>query len=87
MNEGYVLDDFIDVIDKKHKEWVGTEWEKFLCPETLFGTKFEKYLNQKESVKQEKPKFKEEVPSWYGKNIEEDKASEEEIKELEAKLK
>lgn len=87
LNEGYVLDDFIDVIDKKHKEWVGTEWEKFLCPETLFGTKFEKYLNQKESVKQEKPKFKEEVPSWYGKNIEEDKASEEEIKELEAKLK
>lgn len=87
LNEGYVLDDFIDVIDKKHKEWVGTEWEKFLCPETLFGTKFEKYLNQKENIKQEKPKFKEEVPSWYGKNIEEDKASEDEIKQLEARLK
>lgn len=51
LNEGYILDDFIDVIDKKVKEWTGTEFEKYLCPETLFGTKFEKYLNQKESKK------------------------------------
>lgn len=53
LNEGYKLDDFIDVIDKKYDEWVGTEFEKYLCPETLFGTKFEKYLNQKE-IKKEK---------------------------------
>ena len=51
LNEGYILDDFIVVIDKKYKEWVGTEWEKYLCPETLFGTKFEKYLNQKDDNK------------------------------------
>ena len=51
MNEGYILDDFIAVIDKKYDEWIGTEWEKYLCPETLFGTKFEKYLNQKSSQK------------------------------------
>ena len=47
LNEGYNLDDFIAVIDKKYDEWVGTEFEIYLCPETLFGTKFEKYLNQK----------------------------------------
>lgn len=47
LNEGYKLDDFIVVIDKKVDEWKGTEFEKYLCPDTLFGTKFEKYLNQK----------------------------------------
>lgn len=46
LNEGYKFDDFIVVIDKKCNEWIGTEFEQYLCPETLFGTKFEKYLNQ-----------------------------------------
>lgn len=46
LNEGFTLDDFIVVIDKKCDEWLGTEFEKFLRPETLFGTKFESYLNQ-----------------------------------------
>ena len=48
-NEGFLLDDFKQVIDKKCKEWLGTDMEKYLRPETLFGTKFEGYLNQKES--------------------------------------
>lgn len=43
--EGFTVDDFKIVIDKKVIEWTGTEWEKFLRPETLFGTKFESYLN------------------------------------------
>lgn len=47
VEEGFVLNDFMEVIDKKCAEWIGTEWEKFLRPETLFGTKFESYLNQK----------------------------------------
>ena len=46
LNEGFTLDDFKNVIDKKYAEWKGTEFEKFLRPETLFGTKFESYLNQ-----------------------------------------
>lgn len=45
--EGFTLDDFKAVIDKKCAEWLGTDYEKFLRPETLFGTKFEGYLNQK----------------------------------------
>ena len=46
LNEGYTLEDFKTVIDKKFKEWSGTEFAKFLRPETLFGTKFSTYLNQ-----------------------------------------
>lgn len=44
-NEGFTVEDFKTVIDKKCVEWMNTEWEKFLRPETLFGTKFENYLN------------------------------------------
>lgn len=43
--EGFTLDDFKNVIDKKCSEWLGTDMEKYLRPETLFGTKFEGYLN------------------------------------------
>ena len=44
--EGYTLDDFFDVIEGKYEEWKGTEMEKYLRPDTLFGTKFDIYLNQ-----------------------------------------
>ena len=47
LNEGFTLDNFKTVIDKKCAEWIGTEYEKYLRPETLFGTKFEGYLNAK----------------------------------------
>ena len=43
--EGYTLKDFVKVINKMSKEWYGTENEKYLCPNTLFGNKFEKFLN------------------------------------------
>ena len=45
-NEGFTEEDFMTVIDKKYKEWHGTDFEKYLRPSTLFGTKFEGYLNQ-----------------------------------------
>lgn len=47
LSEGFKFEDFVTVIDKKCAEWLGTEFEKFLRPETLFGTKFEGYLNAK----------------------------------------
>lgn len=47
VNEGYSENDFKKVIDNKVAEWKGTDMEKYLRPETLFGTKFEAYLNQK----------------------------------------
>jgi uncharacterized phage protein (TIGR02220 family) len=46
LNEGFTLDDFIVVIDKKYWDWKDTKFEQYMRPETLFGTKFESYLNQ-----------------------------------------
>lgn len=47
-NEGNTLDDFKSVIDIKVDEWLhDSNMSKYLRPETLFGTKFESYLNQK----------------------------------------
>lgn len=46
--EGFTIDDFKAVITKKAKEWQGTDMAQYLRPETLFGTKFEGYLNQPE---------------------------------------
>ena len=48
IKEGYKKEDFISVIDKKYNEWKDTEREKYVRPETLFGDKFESYVNQKE---------------------------------------
>ena len=51
--EGFTVDDFKTVIDKKCAEWIGDDkMEKYLRPETLFGTKFEGYLNAKVSKQQ-----------------------------------
>lgn len=45
--EKYTLEDFKTVIDKKCKEWINDpKMNQFLRPETLFGNKFESYLNQ-----------------------------------------
>ena len=49
--EGYSVDDFKTVIEKKCADWIGTDYEKFLRPETVFGTKFESYLNAKVTKK------------------------------------
>lgn len=51
INDGFTLEDFKKVIDNKCDEWIGTDFEKFLRPETLFSNKFESYLNQKTSTK------------------------------------
>lgn len=46
LDEGFTLQDFKTVIDKKVAEWKGTDMAKYLRPATLFGSKFEGYLNQ-----------------------------------------
>lgn len=43
--DGFTLDDFKTVIDKKCAEWLASDMAKYLRPETLFGSKFESYLN------------------------------------------
>lgn len=53
INEGFTLEDFKIVIEKKTKEWINdTKMRIYLRPETLFGTKFEGYLNQKVNIKE-----------------------------------
>ena len=45
-NEGFRLEDFKRVIDIKAAEWLNdTEMNRYLRPDTLFGSKFEIYLN------------------------------------------
>ncbi|MCG1737711.1 conserved phage C-terminal domain-containing protein [Staphylococcus epidermidis] len=47
INEGYTKDDFFNVIDTKTNEWINVEdMKQYLQPTTLFGNKFDKYLNQ-----------------------------------------
>ena len=47
LKEGFTIDDFKNVIDKKTIEWVNDpSMYKYLRPVTLFSTKFESYLNQ-----------------------------------------
>lgn len=49
LKEGFTVNDFKIVIDKKFNDWSKKpEMVKFLRPITLFGTKFESYLNEKE---------------------------------------
>lgn len=50
-NEGYRVDDFKKVIDNMVANWMGQMFngkpaEQYLQPSTLFGNKFDKYLNQ-----------------------------------------
>ena len=46
-NDGFRLNDFYTVIDKKVIEWYNdNKMKMYLRPETLFSNKFESYLNQ-----------------------------------------
>lgn len=54
MREGFTVADFKTVIDKKNQdEWFVTGG--FMRPETLFGTKFEGYLNERPKNQPQQP--------------------------------
>ena len=62
LNENFTPDDFKKVIRIKQKQWGNDpKMVNFLRPETLFGNKFESYLNQKET---ESKTVAEEVAGW-----------------------
>ena len=61
-SEGYSVDDFKKVIDIKSNDWSGTDMAKFFRPETLFGNKFDGYLNQV-PIKKQAP-VGSRVPEW-----------------------
>lgn len=46
LKEGFTIDEFKTVIDKKCADWLNnSDMARYLRPETLFGPKFESYLN------------------------------------------
>lgn len=48
LKEGFTVDEFKLVIDKKCADWLNNrDMVQYLRPETLFGNKFESYLNAK----------------------------------------
>jgi len=46
LKEGYELKDFKHVINVMAATWMGTDYERYLQPQTLFGNKFDSYLNR-----------------------------------------
>jgi uncharacterized phage protein (TIGR02220 family) len=57
--EGYTIEDFKSVITTMGSKWIGTEWEEYLRPSTLFTpTNFEKYLNSAVKTKKQKEPIK-----------------------------
>lgn len=77
-NEGFKVDDFKKVIDNMCTEWLHNPKMKcYLRPETLFGTKFESYLNRNVNN----------LPEWVNKKIESEPCNEEELKKLEEMFK
>lgn len=48
-NDGFTLEDFKTVIRGRCAKWKGTHLAEYMRPETLFGTKFEGYLNDTEA--------------------------------------
>ena len=56
LSEGFTVDDFKTVVDKKCAAWMGTDLEPYLRPLTLFSKKkFETYLNEKQPISKAKP--------------------------------
>lgn len=54
LNDGFNTEDFKKVIDNKVVDWKGdSKMDAYLRPETLFGTKFESYLNENPTPKQD----------------------------------
>lgn len=54
LNEGFTFDDFVVVIDAKVAEWKDDKtMMKYIRPETLFGGKFDGYLNENTKKRKE----------------------------------
>lgn len=92
--EGFSVDDFKRVINIKCAEWLNdANMSQYLRPETLFGTKFESYSQQKGPAKkppvfqgyQQRPQRHEQLTDWDSLN-QENQPTPEEQEELEAEL-
>jgi len=67
INQGFTFADFQAVIDKKSEKWLtDPKMMDYLRPQTLFGTKFESYLNECEAQKTTKTLTGREALEWDG---------------------
>lgn len=75
IKEGFTVDDFKKVIDNKVRDWGNNPKMKiYLRPETLFGTKFETYLNDNEDAGQKKIREQEEINARQRANYDDETA-------------
>ena len=51
LRQGYTKRNFLDVIDKKSNEWIGTPQQRYLRPGTLFGQNFDEYIKQADNLR------------------------------------
>ena len=60
LEDNFTVQDMKRVIDIKTGEWLNSAYQRYLTFETLFGKKFEKYLNQQQTltIAAKKPKSK-----------------------------
>lgn len=57
LKQGFSTEECLEVLNKKYKDWFNTDQEIYLRPSTLFGEKFEEYLNaesKEQRIKREK---------------------------------
>lgn len=66
LREGYTEDDFKRVIDNKASQWKNDSVMcQYLRPETLFGNKFEAYLNEKQVIQKSNKYTKQQLDTFF----------------------
>ena len=63
--EGFTVEDCKRVVDNMWTAWKATEFEQYMRPSTLFGSKFENYLNWKPKGRRTEKK-----PNWMQPSME-----------------
>lgn len=73
---GYTREDMIGVIDKKVAEWIGDDkMRSYLRPRTLFGDKFEEYVNAPVPLQIENQQKEEEKKREISEKLQEERSS------------
>ena len=64
LKQGFTVDDFKTVIDRKCAEWLGTDMAMYLRPSTLFNSKFEEYLATPASGSKKSGHSRDDIPDY-----------------------
>lgn len=70
LNAGFTIEDFHTVIDNKCDDWLDNpDFSQYLRPATLFGNKFESYLNQNSSKKKREYSLENDINNDVGLSV------------------